>query len=172
MDATLHQTVLYGNTFQELHRLVEGRFNGRMDIQAIRRARLREVIGAGSIVEFAKRVGKSPTQLSDMLGERKSFGEKVARDIEKRARLPTGSLDETEHPAATPATLDTDLLRQAVTEAERRIAARGLTTIITPEDRAEVVLLVYEGLQEGIGLKQVERFVDGTLRAIARGVKA
>lgn len=38
---------------------------------------------------------KSESQINDMLAGRKSFGEKVARDIEKRAHLKPGSLDRT-----------------------------------------------------------------------------
>lgn len=92
---------------------------------------------------------------------------RVSVEALRRANL----RDSQHHVEGARTALDNELLRQAVTEAEQRIAARGLTMTITPEDRAEVVAAVYEGLREGIGIAQVGRFVDGTLRAIARGTK-
>jgi hypothetical protein len=72
-----------------------------MEIQDIRRRRLAEVIDRktnGNVAAFGRMVKKSSTQLNDMLAGRKSFGEKVARDIENHAKLPPLSLDD-EKPA-------------------------------------------------------------------------
>lgn len=49
--------------------------------------------GGGSITRLAKRAGKSPQQLSDMLRGQKSFGDAVARSIEEALAIPTGYLD-------------------------------------------------------------------------------
>lgn len=67
--------------------------------------------------------------------------------------------------------IDGDILRQAIVNAEQWISAHGIANRITPADRAEVIMATYDGLREGIGIAQVERFVDGTLRAIIRGMK-
>jgi len=96
MDNTLHQTVFTSNTLRGLHRMVNAGCNARMDIQDVRRARLQAIITKGwngNVTAFATSIHKSPTQIADMLAGRKSFGEKVARDIEKRGRLGHKSLD-------------------------------------------------------------------------------
>jgi hypothetical protein len=43
--------------------------------------------------EFAEFIGKKENQTSDLLLGRASFGEKVARSIEEKAKLPPGWLD-------------------------------------------------------------------------------
>lgn len=67
-----------------------------MDIQAVRRQRLREWIKDNHksvVLQFAQTVGKPQSQMADMLDGRKSFGEKVARQLEKLARMPPLWLD-------------------------------------------------------------------------------
>ena len=67
-----------------------------LDITAIRRANLKHIIEEHSLVSVAARVGKPARQLSDMVAGRKSFGEKVARAIEKEwdPSRPPGWLDQ------------------------------------------------------------------------------
>jgi phage repressor protein C with HTH and peptisase S24 domain len=67
-----------------------------MNDQDVRRAALQALIDKdwkGNVTAFATSIHKSPTQIADMLAGRKSFGERVARDIEKRGRLGHKSLD-------------------------------------------------------------------------------
>lgn len=55
----------------------------------IRRARLREAIDRwcdGNQAEFARKVRRAPSQISDMLSGSKSFGAKVARMLEEAMR--------------------------------------------------------------------------------------
>lgn len=67
-----------------------------LDTVAIRRKNLSSLIEAHGLTTFARAVKKPPRQLADMVAGRKSFGEKVARAIEKEwdpSRAP-GWLDE------------------------------------------------------------------------------
>ncbi len=68
----------------------------RMKIADIRRRRLAlaiNTLAAGSQAEFARLCDKTPQKVSGMLRGTESFGEKIARDIEKKAGLPAGWLD-------------------------------------------------------------------------------
>ena len=59
------------------------------DMPSIRRARLRLAIDtwfSGNDAALSRAVGRSTTQINDMLSARKSFGEKVARGIEQSLR--------------------------------------------------------------------------------------
>jgi hypothetical protein len=61
-----------------------------------RRRRLRAWMNQhcnGVEAELARRVGKSPTQISDTLAGRKPFGEKLARSIEAKLKMPRKALD-------------------------------------------------------------------------------
>lgn len=77
-----------------------------MDIHEVRRAALRAYIrqhlprdghANGNVSAFAYKVGMKQSQIADMLDGRKSFGEKVARKIERQIRtthdLPDLDLD-------------------------------------------------------------------------------
>jgi hypothetical protein len=75
-----------------------------VEIQDIRRRALRHELdrsdrwrdprtGKGSVSAFAKSIGKSQPLLADVLRGEKPFGEKLARDIEKRAGFASMSLD-------------------------------------------------------------------------------
>ena len=48
----------------------------------------------GSWAELARRIDKHPSQISDMVRGKKSFGSRVARDIESKLGLPRLSLDD------------------------------------------------------------------------------
>ena len=60
-----------------------------------RRERLREIIKREGLASAARRFNKPDRQLNDMLAGRKSFGEKVARAMERShdSSLPPGWLD-------------------------------------------------------------------------------
>ena len=67
-----------------------------MSLSATRRTKLRTFLDSrlgGVEAELARRIKRSPSQTSDMLAGRKSFGEKVARDIERLLELEPGWLD-------------------------------------------------------------------------------
>ena len=70
-------------------------FNWGMKPADIRRQVLAYFVELDGLSSFAKRVGKPDSQINDMLAGRKSFGEKVARDIEVKydPSRPTGWLD-------------------------------------------------------------------------------
>lgn len=71
------------------------RQTAHVDIQDVRRKALRHQLeGPGTSVNaFAKRIGKSQPLLADVLRGEKGFGERLARDIEKRAGWTIGVLD-------------------------------------------------------------------------------
>lgn len=62
-------------------------FNRDMEPADIRRKVLNALIDRDGLTSISKRTGKSPQQLSDTAAGRKSFGEKVARDIESKLGL-------------------------------------------------------------------------------------
>lgn len=67
-----------------------------VDIQEVRRKQLRKWIDGHHdevVSRFAVAVRKQQSQIADMLDGRKSFGERVARDLEERADMPVGYLD-------------------------------------------------------------------------------
>lgn len=51
------------------------------------------VVADGNAAAFARLVKRAPQQITDMLGDRKAFGEKIARYIERAAGLAPGWLD-------------------------------------------------------------------------------
>lgn len=67
-----------------------------LDTVTIRRANLKHLVEEHGLASVAARVRKPARQLSDMIAGRKSFGEKVARAIEKEwdSSLPSGWLDQ------------------------------------------------------------------------------
>jgi hypothetical protein len=72
------------------------RCNVGMEDQEIRRQRLRAWINAnlnGNEAELARQTNRKPSQISDTLAGRKSFGEKLARSIERKLRMPKDYLD-------------------------------------------------------------------------------
>lgn len=67
--------------------------NKREQMQEVRRSNLTKLVGSfGSIASFARRVNKSPSQIGDMLQGRKSFGHKIAAQIETALNLQEGAL--------------------------------------------------------------------------------
>jgi hypothetical protein len=70
-----------------------------MDIQDLRRYILKALIDekyGGNVSAFATAIKKAQSQIADTLDRRKAFGEKVAREIETRAKLPRGYFDREE----------------------------------------------------------------------------
>lgn len=65
---------------------------------------------------------------------------------------------------------DPTILRNAVVAAERIIASRGATNLISPEGRAEIVLALYDIQAEGVGMEQAARMADGMLNALLQSV--
>ncbi|SDH25824.1 S24 family peptidase [Nitrosomonas sp. Nm132] len=66
-----------------------------MKITDIRRANLKDLVDMESLSAVSKKAGKPDRQINDMIAGRKSFGEKIAREIEENyaSHLPTGWLD-------------------------------------------------------------------------------
>lgn len=62
----------------------------------IRREKLRQIVEEMGLAAAARRFGKPDRQINDMLAKRKSFGERVAREMEEvfAPDLPAGWLDE------------------------------------------------------------------------------
>lgn len=91
-----------------IHQMMVLRRNHAMATEAAtRRVRLAAYAAKEGIseAELARRIGRSPSQTSDMLAARKSFGEKIARSIEVKLGLPRLWLDSTDGaaPPASPA---------------------------------------------------------------------
>ena len=73
------------------------RLDREMDMPSIRRANLiRQYrrLSPDDVTGFGKIIGKSQSATSDLLQGRKSFGEKMARSIERNAGWPAMSLDQ------------------------------------------------------------------------------
>jgi transcriptional regulator with XRE-family HTH domain len=72
-----------------------------MSIADTRKSNLRLVIARhskkGTTAKFARDIEYDPSQLSQILTGQRNMGETLAREIEKRAKLPKGYLDN-EHP--------------------------------------------------------------------------
>jgi hypothetical protein len=70
-----------------------------------RRERLQELINSrydGNQTRFAEKIGRRQSQISDTLRDKKSFGEKLATDIEKAEHLPKGWLSRRENDSGEP----------------------------------------------------------------------
>ena len=69
--------------------------NSDMDIQDTRRSKLQAMVDAEGLSVVAKKFKKPDRQIKDMLERRKSFGEKVARQMELNydPTMPAGWLD-------------------------------------------------------------------------------
>lgn len=85
-------------TVQGIHQTVTPWLNEKMDIADVRRSVLKALIANrfGNVArQFAIAAGKAEGQINDMLSDppRKSFGEKVARNIEKKLGLQIGYFD-------------------------------------------------------------------------------
>lgn len=65
-----------------------------MNIQTTRRKNLQTLVGTFGLAHVAKKAKKPDSQINDMLAGRKSFGEKVAREIEANLGLAHLYLDE------------------------------------------------------------------------------
>ncbi len=120
-----------------------------------RRERLREIIKREGLASAAKRFNKPDRQLNDMLAGRKSFGEKVARAMERSydSSLPPGWLDaapEQQIEKIEPATVDLAAVadQSQIDEAARTLAeesaeiARMWLTI--QQDRREYIRRLLE----------------------------
>ncbi|WP_375591580.1 hypothetical protein [Chitiniphilus eburneus] len=98
MNSHYHQTVNKHNPKRGIHQMIKTAFNGQMDLADIRRKNLRDVVDTafgGNVSELARRAGgRKPSFFNDLFAERKSFGEKLARNLEDALDLEPMSLDQ------------------------------------------------------------------------------
>lgn len=96
----------------------------------IRRSVLRAIVERDGLAVAAKRFGKPDSQINDMLAERKSFGEKVARDMERAydSSRPPGWLDieESQLPVYVPPAIESS---SSVEDRMRSLAA-GIVEVL------------------------------------------
>jgi hypothetical protein len=110
------------NTNRGIHQMVSLCCNALMnDAADIRRANLRLLVERDGLSSVSRRAGKPDRQINDMLAGRKSFGEKVARAIER-------SLD----PSRAPGWLDT--AETADLSPSPNIAPHQSEVIFTPDN--------------------------------------
>ena len=136
-----------------------------MTIQDIRRRALATLIEkrwGNNARRFSLAIRKSDVQINDMLAGRKSFGEKVARDIETRAGLEPGTLDRSDAPATSQAAEPTPL--PYLTE-EARIVAE-IYQALPGSARAEFSRAIVEAYTKII-VAHPEISSDGLARIIA-----
>lgn len=84
------------DTFQGVYQTIESGCNRQMDIHGIRRLNLAALIKSdfgGNVSAFARRIDRKPSQILDVMAERKGFGEKLARYIEEKLGLTQQILD-------------------------------------------------------------------------------
>lgn len=96
MHPNYHRLVLYATTKHGFHHLVKILFNLHMNIVEIRIKNLQRLLNdkaGGNQTELGRLIGKRQSYVSDLLAGKKSFGEKVARDIEGGLGLGPGWLD-------------------------------------------------------------------------------
>lgn len=94
--------------------------NRRMlDTTSIRRTNLSNLVQEHGLTTVAKRMKKPLSQISDMVSGRKSFGEKVARAVEREwdASLPAGWLDQ---PLGTSQLGDSGVKKSNIVRLERK----------------------------------------------------
>lgn len=155
-----------------------------MDVAEIRRKNIEMMVRlSGGPTEFGRLVGREQAQVSQWISTTnpKPIGGRLARDIEAsldRSRgwldapqwekVGEGSGDSSQAPAlrrseeVRPAA---DTLRSALIVTERVLER---TKVAVPaEARAELVLAVYDLIQEGQAVQQAERMVSRMLRAIS-----
>lgn len=85
-----------GNTKKGFHQKMKLRLDREMDMPSIRRANLAKLfrkLSPDDVTGFGKMIGKSQSATSDLLQGRKSFGEKMARSIEKNLQIASLTLD-------------------------------------------------------------------------------
>lgn len=91
-----HSWVNVSNTFYGIHSSVKNRSNAPMNATEIRRQRLRELLSerfADNASDLARAVKKQQSYISELLKGKRSFGERVARDIERKVGVTPGWLD-------------------------------------------------------------------------------
>jgi DNA polymerase II large subunit len=109
-----------------------------MDIQSIRRARLAQLITEkydGSQAKFIEETGENQGEVSALL-KSKSFGEKKARKLEIKCKLPSGWLDEEIVTLTAKDQRIAHALRimQEMDEAQLDMAVKIIDTIAKPDD--------------------------------------
>lgn len=94
-DQYTPEGVYHVNTKRCIYQTVRSCSNVRMGIQDIRRENLQYIVDAQGLSSASKQFGKPDRQINDMLKNRKSFGEDVARQLEENYAMhsPKGWLD-------------------------------------------------------------------------------
>lgn len=111
-----------------------------MDIQDIRRAKLQAMVDAEGLSVVAKRFNKPDRQIKDMLQKRKSFGEKIARQMErdyKPTSLPDRYFDNDDK------TITLNIEDRELLEIMR------LTVKLSPKKRTSLRNFLDEGVEQG-----------------------
>ncbi|WP_061161082.1 hypothetical protein [Caballeronia temeraria] len=148
-----------------------------MNLADIRRLRLRELIDAqyeGSQAEFLRASGENQSEISGILGGRKSFGEKKARKIEVALHLPEGWLDEARDEKQAHGAGYVSPQAGAIIAALDSVSENDLVTAIEVLEkvlRAKRASAAIKHTEEGFG-DEVESFSVGRPRSIATKKKA
>ena len=114
----------------------------RMNINDIRRRNLRRLLEQyKSMAEFADKVDKDPSYLSQIIGKNptKGIGSKIARSIEKSLEKPDGWLDR-EH-AVQAHNPNTDILSIVIEATEEALQEENIQLSATK--KSEVISLLY-----------------------------
>lgn len=140
MDNKIHHPVNSCNTVWGIHQRPElqhnfgmGKINQKLlETRQRRLLKAIEILDGGSQVKFAERVSKKPSAISDMLSGRKSFGEKVVRDLEAKTKLGYGWFDTDEF---IPVEADQDYVKKferayAIASKDSRLSLEALVDAI------------------------------------------
>jgi hypothetical protein len=122
----------------------------KMDINEIRRANMRRLAANyKNRAEFARVLGRSEQQLYHLIGKKnpKNIGNRIARDVEDKLGLKTGSLDILQEPSTSgPATardgVNLELLEDCITAIEEAIAEQGITNMPASK-KSQAIALAY-----------------------------
>jgi hypothetical protein len=113
-----------------------------MNSKEIRRKNLRELVRkADSGAAFAKQADIAPSLLSQILSQNptRNIGDKLARKIEERLRLPSGWLDSNHTPEASSAPINQADSRDKSADRYRALLALGaMIEDFTPAEFAEL----------------------------------
>lgn len=84
------------NTIWGIHHLVSAPYAHHVDVVTSRRVNLTDILArdfAGNQSALAKQIGRRPTYVNELIRGKRSFGEKIARAIERQLHLPPSALD-------------------------------------------------------------------------------
>lgn len=162
MHEDYHHRVIDANTKQGISPFGVSCLNQDMDIQDVRRNRLRQWIKnyyADNVSAFCRAVKKQQSQIADTLAGRKPFGEKIARNLESLAQMKEGWLDIEDQ--SNP--LSYDALREQ--------HADPYTSENSPEAQALIDRIRYMDLMKSIP-KGALKSIDSLLSSLEDGAKS